>query len=151
MSRRLADDLLETYFSIAHPRWPAFDPGHLKARFQSPDTHPDGPAEQPLIALCIAFGARFSDHPVIEADRNELAQRDEVQFGPGVRPPRSRLVQLLVIRCREVVEAHKCHRVRKLLNALILVNLEGLLGRKSAPWVEPVADMFRRGTHSWKQ
>ncbi|ORX33743.1 hypothetical protein BD324DRAFT_638421 [Kockovaella imperatae] len=125
----LADDLFESYFSIAHPRFPAFNPDQFKAQYQEPDTHPDGPVDHALLAVSIAFGARFSDHPVIESDRAECTARDESEFGAGIRPPRSRIVQLLVVRAREVVEAQKSHRVRKLLNALILVNLESLLGQ----------------------
>ena len=126
----LADDLVETFLNIALPRFPAFDANELRARLREPDTHPAGPVEHPLLALAMAFGARFSDHPAVEADRQELTVRDQQEHGIGNRPPRSRIIQLLVMRAREVIEVHKCHRVRHAPNALVLVLAESLFGRE---------------------
>lgn len=50
--------------------------------------------------------------------------------GPGQRPPRSRLVQLLVVRAREVVEVQKTYRIGGLLSIQVLVLMESLLARE---------------------
>jgi len=50
--------------------------------------------------------------------------------GPGQRPPRSRLVQLLVVRAREVEEVQKTFRIGGLLSIQVLILMETLLARK---------------------
>jgi hypothetical protein len=103
-----------------------FDPIDIRARIASPDTHPDGPLPHALLAVAIAFGARFSDHPAINKDREECTSKD----GRHDRRMRSRIVQLLVIRAREVAEARKTHRVRSLDNVRVLVLLESMTARE---------------------
>jgi len=125
---RLADDLVDTFFSIAHPRFPMFDPMNIRERLTAPDTHPEGPLGHNLIAVAIAFGARFSDHPTINKDREEFTGRDITRD----RRPRSRLVQLLVVRTREVAETTKTHRIRTLDNVRVLVLLEAMSARVSS-------------------
>jgi hypothetical protein len=58
--------------------------------------------------------------------------RDEAAHGLGQRPPRSRMIQLLVIRAREVVEAQKTHRIKSVLNVHVLSLMESLLAREPA-------------------
>ena len=107
------------------------DLSNIRARLSSPDTHPDGPVPHNLLAVAIAFGGRFSDHGIINSDREECMTRDEADQGrPGRVPPRSRLVQLLVIRAREVVEVQKTHRMASLGNVQVLILLEHLLARE---------------------
>ena len=120
---RLAEDLLETFLSIVHIRFPILDPEDIRARFANPDTHPAGPLSHALLAVSLAFGARFSDNPIIASDREEISVRME-----GART-RSRLVQLLVVRAREVCEVRKTHRIVSDENCATLVLLEPLLGR----------------------
>lgn len=107
------------------------DPVSIRARLASPDTHPEGPVPHGLLAVMMAFGARFSDHAVINTDREECMDRDERAFGAGQRPPRSRITQLLVIRAREVVEIQKTHRIATMTNIQILVLAELMLGSRS--------------------
>lgn len=126
----LADDLVESFFTFANPRFPMLDPVAVRSRLISPDTHPEGPLPLNLLAVIIAFGARFSDNLVINADREECMGGDEAAYGAGQRPPRSRLVQLLVIRAREVVEVQKTHRIASITNVQVLVLLELMLGRE---------------------
>jgi hypothetical protein len=54
---------------------------------------------------------------------------------PGDRT-RSRLVQLLVVRAREVCEVRKIHRVVTEENCATLILLEPMLGRKSEQALE---------------
>ncbi|KAK8869613.1 hypothetical protein IAR55_000180 [Kwoniella newhampshirensis] len=126
-TKELADQLLETFFSICHPRYPCYDLTTFRARFQSPNTHPDGPLSHTVLAVALAWGARFSDHPIISHDRQECSARDGDVARRG--RTRSRLVGLMVIRAREVAETCKAFRAPKLENVQALMILEGLLGQ----------------------
>ena len=125
---RLADDLIETFFSIVYPRFPIFESEHFRARFASSDTDPAGPLPHNLVAIVIAFGAHFSDNPVIEKDKMECTARDKRKD----QRSRSRIIQLLVIRAREVVETTKTHRLPSVDNVRVLLLLEIMTSRKSA-------------------
>lgn len=142
--RSLADDLLDTYYSIVHIRLPILDPDEFRSRFGDPDAHPDGPLCSPLVAVALAWGARFSDHPLISADREEMSRRSDGdgQDGPG----RSRIVQLMIIRAREVAEVHKAWRLASLDNVRLAVLMESLLARKSPsrPIVREKQDHIQR-------
>ena len=98
----------------------------VRARIASPDMHPEGPLPHNLLAVAIAFGARFSEHPAIDKDREECTARDKRH---DLRT-RSRMVQLLVIRAREVAETWKTHRIRSLDNVRVLVLLETMSARE---------------------
>ncbi|EIW70020.1 hypothetical protein TREMEDRAFT_30253, partial [Tremella mesenterica DSM 1558] len=135
-----ADDLIETFFSIVHIRFPMLDGLLLRARLTEPDTHPKGPVSHGLVAVAIAWGSRFSDHPTIIADRQEVSARDQKGSGRS----RSRICQLLVIRAREVVEASKMLRIPSVEAAQTLMLLEPLVARdrvEELTWTEyqPVA------------
>ncbi|OCF45377.1 hypothetical protein I317_00622 [Kwoniella heveanensis CBS 569] len=123
----LADDLIETFFSIVHPRAAILlDVDKFRSRFSSPDTHPSGPLSHAFIAAILGWGVRFSEHPAILADREETSARD-LSIATGRK--RSRLVSLVIIRAREVAEENKILRLPSLENAQTLYFLEGLLGR----------------------
>ncbi|KIS00878.1 hypothetical protein L804_02301 [Cryptococcus deuterogattii 2001/935-1] len=131
---KLADDLIDSYFSVAHIRNPCYDPPTFRARLCTPNTHPQGPIPHPILATALAWGARFSDHPVVQQDRNECSQRLSGGEENGVREKgrgrkRSRLVQMAVIRAREVCEICRIWRIPNIDNVKALVNLEGLLGQ----------------------
>ena len=126
----MTDDFIDSFFSFAHPRFGVFDDAVVWQRLANPDAY-GGPLSHQIIATMIAFGARFSDHPVLVADREECIARDKAAGG-GVNAvvPRSRIGQLLVIRSREVVEENKSHRVICLDNAKVLFLLETTLARE---------------------
>lgn len=113
-----------------HIRLPLLEPDSFRARFNDPDSHPDGPLYHPLLAVALAWGARFSDHPVITADRDEISARAG-SSNTYSHPERSRLVQLMVIRAREVAEANKAFRTAKMENIRLAILLGPLLGRES--------------------
>nr|XP_031861170.1 uncharacterized protein CI109_003531 [Kwoniella shandongensis]KAA5528242.1 hypothetical protein CI109_003531 [Kwoniella shandongensis] len=127
----LAEQLLETFFTICHPRYPCGELETFRSRFQSPNTHPEGPLSHSLLAVALAYGARFSDHPVIVRDREECSSRDSDIGARGRK--RSRLIALAVIRAREVAEATKAFRLPSLEHVQALLMLEGLLGRAASP------------------
>lgn len=127
---------METYFQIVHIRLPVLDPGHFKSRFRQPTTHPDGPPPHILLAIVLTFGALFSDHRAIVEDREEcsIAMQSELVDGQrrGVRK-RSRLVQMMMLRAREVAEVNKAFRVPSVENIQASLLLDALLGGESAP------------------
>ncbi|WVF71971.1 hypothetical protein IAT40_006781 [Kwoniella sp. CBS 6097] len=134
--RDLADDLIETFFSITHPRMPILlDADEFRSSFASPDTHPSGALSHSLLAVVLGWGARFSEHPVITSDRKEVSARD-FMIAPGRK--RSRLVSLVIIRTREVTEWNRITRLPSLENAQALYFLEGLLGRYQATYTSAV-------------
>jgi hypothetical protein len=75
--------------------------------------------------VALAWGARFSESHILVADREEMVARDQ----KGVS--RCRVVQLLVIRAREVGEVWKAFRSAKMDNVFLGILMEPLLARKS--------------------
>ncbi|ODN83388.1 hypothetical protein L202_01532 [Cryptococcus amylolentus CBS 6039] len=122
---KLVEELIEQYFSTVHPRYPFVDPATFHARLYTPNTHPEGALPHPLLATVIAWGARMSDCELIQADREECSARGVQEEGRK----RSRLVQVVSIRTREVCESRKIWRWASMDNVRALLNLEGVLGQ----------------------
>ncbi|KDN51297.1 hypothetical protein K437DRAFT_55129 [Tilletiaria anomala UBC 951] len=76
----LAHELINTYFSIMHPRFPVLNPQtfreqHLFASSDFRSTYgQDGAISEPVLAMVLLWGAKFSDHPIIVEDRKECAE-----------------------------------------------------------------------------
>lgn len=66
-------DLIETYFSIVHIRYPILDPQEFRQRFHHHTQELGGPPPEILVAVMLAWGAKFSENPIIVADRREAA------------------------------------------------------------------------------
>jgi hypothetical protein len=124
-SSSLASDLVETYFQIVHIRLPLLDPGLFRRRFHSPDG-PDGPPFLPILACVLAWGAKFSEHGVINRDRDECS----INL-PGERRRRSRLIQMVAVRAQQVAEICKVYRVPSLENVQACLMLNALEGGES--------------------
>ena len=114
------------YFQIVHTRLPFLNPTQFRARLnvnipQYSGQYAGGTAEEPLhpalMATVIAWGAKFSEHPVLVADRASSATRQ------------SRLAKVLVDRAREVAEALKVHRVPAAEHVVIALLIEPLQSR----------------------
>ncbi|WRT67323.1 uncharacterized protein IL334_004293 [Kwoniella shivajii] len=125
----LADDLIDTFFSIVRPRIPLVNQRLFRERYTSPHDHPSGHIPHPLLAIVLAWGAKFSEHPTISADREECSSRDGDSFRGRQR---SRLVSLIIIRTREIAERNKITRIPNMENTLSCFLLENLLGRYQA-------------------
>jgi hypothetical protein len=128
LTNSLADELIDSFFSISNIRYPMLDPDQFRARFSDPDGHSDGPIHQPLLAVVLALGARFSESTMLLADREEISSRDPEARGKGFT--RCRVAQLLVIRAREVAEACKVFRIARIENVQLAMLMEPLLARK---------------------
>ncbi|GHJ86548.1 hypothetical protein NliqN6_2950 [Naganishia liquefaciens] len=117
----LATDLVETYFQICHIRAPLLDPTTFRHRFTNPHG-PEGPPSPSIIACVLAWGAKFSEHPLIVADRESCS----AELTGGRK--RSRLAQLMACRAQEVLETHKVFRtpsLESLQASLMMVSLAG--------------------------
>ncbi|WWC60912.1 uncharacterized protein I303_103488 [Kwoniella dejecticola CBS 10117] len=122
----LVEDLIDTFFSMVQPRYTMIDSTIFKERFTSPSRHRLGPISHALLTIVLAYGARFSDHPIIQADKEECALRDGEHLK---NRKRSRMVGLMIIRAREIAEINKIFRVANMENIHSCFLLEHLLGR----------------------
>ncbi|KZT42624.1 hypothetical protein SISSUDRAFT_1116876 [Sistotremastrum suecicum HHB10207 ss-3] len=113
-------DLVEVYFQICHTRMPLLSPDEFRndlrkcipsnllaqltmpvSFLQAPQIHsadPDRTVHPALLAIVLAWGAKFSEHPILVQDRTENGGR-------------SCIAQTLLSKSREVAEAEKVHRV----------------------------------------
>ncbi|CUA71603.1 multidrug resistance regulator 2 [Candida albicans SC5314] [Rhizoctonia solani] len=117
-------DLIDVYFQICHTRLPILDPHNFRTRFKY--SLPQAPLPPPLpvrdieplpfalIAVVLAWGAKFSEHPIIVHDRGSSKDKSSI------------LARALVRRAREVAEAERIFRIATPDNAIICLLLEPL-------------------------
>uniref|UniRef100_A0A8H8CMA0 Zn(2)-C6 fungal-type domain-containing protein n=1 Tax=Psilocybe cubensis TaxID=181762 RepID=A0A8H8CMA0_PSICU len=109
-------DLVEVFFQIVHTRLPLLNPEQFRTRLQlqgsavSSNTPPLHPA---LVATVLAWGTKFSEHPLLVADRRR----------PGGQ---SLLAKTLIDRARDLAEALKVHRIPSSDHVVISLLLEPL-------------------------
>ncbi|KAH7921905.1 hypothetical protein BV22DRAFT_1071424 [Leucogyrophana mollusca] len=115
-------DLVEVYFQIVHTRLPLLNPLQFRARLNLQATAQRLPSfnlkqEEPphpaLIATVLAWGAKFSEHPLLVADR----ERNGGQ---------SHLAKAMIERTRELAESLKVHRIPTSDNVVIALLIEPL-------------------------
>ncbi|THH09267.1 hypothetical protein EW146_g8729 [Bondarzewia mesenterica] len=120
-------DLVEVYFQIVHTRLPFLNPTHFRARLNvnvpqaTAGQYTGGgggvtedPLHPALMATVIAWGAKFSEHSLLVADRAQNRMRQ------------SALAKTLINRAREVAEALKVHRVPAAEHVVIALLIEPL-------------------------
>ncbi|KAI0301161.1 hypothetical protein B0F90DRAFT_1911917 [Multifurca ochricompacta] len=113
-------DLVEVYFQVVHTRLPFLNPTHFRARlnqFSCTRRRRGGPLHPALMATVVAWGAKFSEHPLLVADRLNSSSRQ------------SSLAKTLIVRAREVAEALKVHRVPAAEHVVIALLIEPLQSR----------------------
>ncbi|KAG5648287.1 hypothetical protein DXG03_004857 [Asterophora parasitica] len=118
-------DLVEVFFQIVHTRIPLLNPAQFRDGLQlSPpaSTTPREPLHPALVATVLAWGTKFSEHPLLVADR----QRPNGQ---------SLLAKALIDRARDLAEALKVHRIPKFDHVVIGLLIEPLQSRQ-----KPVLD-----------
>ncbi|KAH7885359.1 hypothetical protein F5I97DRAFT_1376184 [Phlebopus sp. FC_14] len=114
-------DLVEVYFQIVHTRLPLLNPLQFRARLnllaagQRPviNSKPEDPLHPALIATVLAWGAKFSEHPLLIADRQKNGGQ-------------SYFAKVLIDRTRELAEALKVHRVPHYQHVVIALLIEPL-------------------------
>lgn len=128
----LVTDFVSAFFTVVAPRIPLLNPHLFKEQVFNPD-----PKEKPphaLIAVVIAFGARFSRHSIILADREEVAQEMSKEKptskarqwsieGKG----NSRIAIDLTLKAQEVAERSKAYRISTLSNVQACIMIPYLL------------------------
>lgn len=118
----MALELLESYFTIVHTRLPILDAHQFIASFRSPGAEGTTAVSHGLLAVVLAFGAKFTEHASFVADREEASERDGREG--------SRLVKLLAVRAREVLETNKAHRIPTMENVQALILMEAVAARE---------------------
>ncbi|KAF8208834.1 hypothetical protein K438DRAFT_1812973 [Mycena galopus ATCC 62051] len=109
-------DLVEVYFQIVHTRIPLLNPQQFRNQLHLHPGDPPNPetALHPaLVATVLAWGSKFSEHPLLVADRRR----------PGGQ---SLLAKTLIDRARNLAEALKVHRIPSPDHVVIGLLLEPL-------------------------
>ncbi|KAN0062278.1 hypothetical protein ACQY0O_005459 [Thecaphora frezii] len=70
-------ELIETYFSVVHIRIPLLDPDVFKKRYYHRSQELGGAPPDVLLAVVLALGAKFSQHSLIQTDREESVKELE--------------------------------------------------------------------------
>ncbi|KAJ3731005.1 hypothetical protein DFJ43DRAFT_1000001 [Lentinula guzmanii] len=97
----LAFDLMEIYFQIVHSRLPLLNPTQFRNRLRtslSSNPGSEKPLHPALVATVLAWGTKFSEHPLLIADR---------QSHKG----QSLMSKTMINRTRDLAEALKVHRI----------------------------------------
>lgn len=121
--RRFALDLVEVFFQIVHTRLPLLNPAQFRTRLQlyqhsgSGSGSTDKPLHPALVATVLAWGSKFSEHPILVADRRR----------PGGQ---SFLAKALIDRARDLAEALKVHRMASPEHVVIGLLIEPLQNRE---------------------
>ncbi|KAJ7644050.1 hypothetical protein FB45DRAFT_999277 [Roridomyces roridus] len=109
-------DLVEVYFQIVHTRIPLLNPEQFRDRLSLHPSDPpntDNALHPALLATVVAWGTKFSEHPLLVADRRR----------PGGQ---SLLAKTLIDRARDLAEALKVHRIPSLESVVTCLLLEPL-------------------------
>jgi hypothetical protein len=117
----LALDLVEVFFQIVHVRQPLLNPDDFRHRLHlsTAATAAGALSDQQqllhpaLVATVVAWGAKFSEHPLIASERQRLN---------GQSP----FAKALVDRARELAEALRVHRIASSDHIIIALLLEPL-------------------------
>lgn len=113
---------MEVFFQIVHTRIPLLNPAQFRKNLQlHPTAVPNGekPLHPALVATILAWGSKFSEHPLLVADRRR----------PGGQ---SLLAKTLIDRARDLAEALKVHRMPSPDHVVIGLLIEPLQSRKFA-------------------
>ncbi|KIM43381.1 hypothetical protein M413DRAFT_403216 [Hebeloma cylindrosporum] len=109
-------DLVEVFFQIVHTRLPLLNPEQFRNRLRlQPSALPANtpPLHPALVATVLAWGTKFSEHPLLVADRRR----------PGGQ---SVLAKTLIDRARDLAEALKVHRIPSTDHVVISLLIEPL-------------------------
>jgi hypothetical protein len=115
---------VEVFFQIVHTRIPLLNPEQFRKRLNLQPVPPnqlpsvEKPLHPALVATVLAWGAKFSEHPLLVSDRRR----------PGGQ---SSLARTAIDRARELAEAMKVHRVASTDHVVISLLIEPLQSRTS--------------------
>ncbi|KIJ53438.1 hypothetical protein M422DRAFT_154794 [Sphaerobolus stellatus SS14] len=140
--REFALDLVEVYFEIYHTRIALIGPLRFRAQLeaslppvpQAGSTSASSPSSMhqkqdtvhpAIFSAVLAWGAKFSEHPLILMDRNADVTGAQ----------RSRLAKSLIRKAWEIAEAEKVHKVPSVDAVVACLLLDGLHTRYRAFWL----------------
>ncbi|KAF7346193.1 hypothetical protein MSAN_01846200 [Mycena sanguinolenta] len=109
-------DLVEVFFQIVHTRIPLLNPSQFRNQLHlhpGDPPNPESALHPALVATVLAWGTKFSEHPLLVADRRR----------PGGQ---SLLAKTLIDRARNLAEALKVHRIPSPDHVVIGLLLEPL-------------------------
>lgn len=109
-------DLVEVFFQIVHLRIPILNPTQFRSHLNLqglPQQSSQKPLHPALVATVLAWGAKFSEHPLLVADRRRPSGQ-------------SNLAKTLVDRARQLAESMKVHRVPTADHVVIALLIEPL-------------------------
>ena len=129
---RFTLDLVEVFFQIVHTRIPLLNPEQFRSRLQlQPSASPTKnipPLHPALVAVVIAWGTKFSEHPLLIADRKRPSGQ-------------SLMAKTMIDRARDLAEALKVHRLPSSDHVVIALLIEPLQSRK---WLLPLSYGYRK-------
>lgn len=110
------------FFQIVHTRLPLLNPAQFRSRLQlyptnSNSTNNEKPLHPALVVTVLAWGSKFSEHPLLLADRRRHGGQ-------------SLLAKALIDRARDLAEALKVHRVASTEHVVIGLLIEPLQSRQ---------------------
>ncbi|KAM6494197.1 hypothetical protein JOM56_010558 [Amanita muscaria] len=117
-----AQDLVEVFFQIVHTRIPLLNPVQFRSRLQLTSPTGEKSLHPALVATVLAWGSKFSEHPLLIADRKR-------------HDGHSLLAKTLVDRARDLAEALKVHRVPSSDHVVICLLIEPLQSRFHGFWL----------------
>ncbi|KAJ6508924.1 hypothetical protein C8R45DRAFT_1208509 [Mycena sanguinolenta] len=109
-------DLVEVFFQIVHTRIPLLNPQQFRNQLHlhpGDPPNPESALHPAMVATVLAWGTKFSEHPLLVADRRR----------PGGQ---SLLAKTLIDRARNLAEALKVHRIPSPDHVVIGLLLEPL-------------------------
>lgn len=114
-------DLVEVFFQIVHTRLPLLNPAQFRnglgitasTATSHPPPHHGTTLHPALVATVVAWGCKFSEHPLLVADRKRPSGQ-------------SLLAKTLIDRARDLAEALKVHRVPSADHVVISLLIEPL-------------------------
>ncbi|KAK0244380.1 hypothetical protein EDD85DRAFT_807791 [Armillaria nabsnona] len=118
-------DLVEVFFQIVHTRLPLLNPEQFRNSLRLLPSHAAKATKHlhpALVATVISWGAKFSEHPLLVADRRRNGNL-------------SALARTLILRTRELAEALKVHRMPKDDHVVIGLLIEPLQSRYHGFWL----------------
>lgn len=108
------------FFQIVHTRIPLLNPAQFRLRLNLQSTHghsPHQPLHPALVATVLAWGCKFSEHPLLVDDRKRPSGQ-------------SSLAKAMVDRARDLAENMKVHRVPSADHVVICLLIEPLQSRE---------------------
>ncbi|KAH6911353.1 hypothetical protein BKA70DRAFT_1267409 [Coprinopsis sp. MPI-PUGE-AT-0042] len=116
-------DLVEVFFQIVHTRLPLLNPAQFRNRLGITASTMGGATLHPaLVATVVAWGCKFSEHPLLVADRKRPSGQ-------------SMLAKTLIDRARDLAEALKVHRIPSADHVVISLLIEPLQSRYHGFWL----------------